>query len=1120
MKGFFFVLVTALMLGLALDHYFAAIRRSGLLLQEAEERWRQALAGASQAAWDWNAQTHEVLYSPEWKAMLGFEPQEVDITLSEWESRVHAEDLPRVLSELNRHLDGRAPAYISEHRIRCKDGSFKWILTRGKVVSRASDGKPLRVLGTHSDITEQTRNRRLQALSAEVLRILNDRQALPDAIRRILDAIKRDTGIEAVGIRLKEDKDYPYAASEGFSASFLQAENSLAPRTREGGFCLDGEGNVSLECTCGLVLSGKTDASNALFTSGGSAWTSDAGSLPDLPAKQDPRLHPRNRCLHEGYQSVALIPIRVDNEIIGLLQLNDRRKGCFNLEMIRYYEGLASSFGVALQRLKEEQAVIESRNALRSLIDAIPESLLLMNLDGHILAANAGFAARFDKSIDECVGNNVFQLLPQPLVEVRRAWMTEVVRTRTLVVNEEPWGDRWLRHNYCPGFAVNGAVERIVVLAVDITEKKRAEAILHDQLELQNQLAKVAATVPGLIYSFKLRPDGSICVPFATPAIAELFGLQPEDVRDDFSPILALIHPEDRARLQESIRDSARTLEPWRDTIRSQHPRKGEIWVEGHSVPQREPDGGILWHGFVQDVTERKRAEAALRQSEQRFRHLVETTFDWIWEVDAEGHYTYASPKVRELLGYAPEEVIGRTPFDLMPVAEAERVAAVFRDIVARRVSFSSLENANLHKDGRQVVLETSGVPVFGDRGELLGYRGMDRDVTERKGLESQLRQAQKLEAIGQLAGGVAHDFNNILAAILLQLGLLRMSSSLDPETNQTLIDLETEARRAASLTRQLLMFSRRSVLDVKPLDLNEIVKNLLKMLGRLIGEQIRLLFDGYTGQLPAVNADAGMMEQVLMNLVVNARDAMPKGGCITISTRVETLDEQESHRHANFQPGCFVCLAVTDTGIGMNRTTIERIFEPFFTTKEPGKGTGLGLATVHGIVAQHKGWIEVESEVGQGASFRVFLPAVRELSAPVTKATPSEPPKGGREVILVVEDEAQVRRSVGQALRALGYRVYEAETGQQAMVLWQQYGADVDLLFTDMVMPEGMTGLELAERLQGMKPTLKVIVSSGYSSEIFQAGGIKQAGVWYLPKPYEARVLAETIRACFEGKH
>lgn len=512
----------------------------------------------------------------------------------------------------------------------------------------------------------------------------------------------------------------------------------------------------------------------------------------------------------------------------------------------------------------------------------------------------------------------------------------------------------------------------------------------------------------------------------------------------------------------------------------------------------------------------RGEAESSLRESEERYRSLVETTYDWIWEVNAQGIYTYASPKSLDLLGYTPAEVVGKSPFDFMPPAEARRVRTLWEEAVGNRKTFSGLENTNIHKNGHEVVLETSGVPVIGPNGVFRGYRGMDRDITERKRLEAQLRQAQKLEAIGQLAGGVAHDFNNILAAIMMHLGLLQMNPDLDEETLSVLKDIDAEARRAAGLTRQLLMFSRRSVLSLKPLAVNDIVANLLKMLTRLIGEHISLRFDSGTG-LPMVEADAGMIEQVIMNLVVNARDSMPKGGRITIST---SLTQPNNERARDLGGGEFLRLAVSDTGCGMDTATLKRMFEPFFTTKEVGKGTGLGLATVHGIVAQHKGWVEVSSELGVGTTFSVYLPVLKQPLGEVAKATPEKLIPRGKETVLLVEDETSVRNLVGKMLRNLGYVVHEAGSGQEAMRVWQVYGHQVDLLFTDMVMPEGMTGLELTEQLQGMKPSLKAVISSGYSAEIVQAGVPSKKGVVYLPKPYDSAVLAQVVRECLDGKN
>lgn len=1117
--GWLGISATALILGSALLRNIREIRRSTELLMDSAERWKHALEGASQAVWDWNASTNEVFFSTAWKAMLGYQPNEVGSAISEWETRVHPEDLPRVMAVLKRHLDGETPNYASEHRLRCRDGSYKWILDQGKVMGRSPDGKPLRVLGTHFDISARRQAEQLQLLSTEVLGILNDPRAATDASQRILEAIKRGTGIDAVGIRLQKDNHFPYAVAEGFSPAFLKAENDLTSRTCEGKAAVDADGNVLFECTCGVVLAGKRAPDNSLLTPGGSAWSNDARPFLDLPANLDPRLHPRNRCIHEGFQSVALIPIRADQGIIGLLQLNDRRKGFFTPQMIRYFEGLAASFGVALLRLKEEQALRQAELNYRGIYERAIEGIFQADPSWTILSANPAMARIFGfESPEELIvalgeDDQPYGPDPERLTEFQR-----LITARGIVEDFEVQLRRrdgrriWVSCNGWAARDANGQILRYEGTIADITARKQTEAVLHERLELQDQLAKVAATVPGMIFSFLQRPDGSACLPFCTPAIEDLWGLRPEDLQSDFSPAFSRTHPDDLSRVQASILESARTLTPWSDTFRVRHPSKGELWLSGHSMPRLEPDGSILWHGFVQDVTESKKVEDSLRQSEERYRNLVETSFDLIWEVDANGSYTFVSPKVWDLLGYSPEEVLGLTPFDLMPAHEADRLRKWFADLVATKKAFSGIENLNRHKDGHLVTLESSGVPILGATGELLGYRGMDRDISGRKRLEEQFRQAQRLEAVGQLAGGVAHDFNNILAATMMHLGLLQMNPDIDAETRQSLKELEVETRRAASLTRQLLMFSRRSVMTVGPVDVSTVVSNLLKMLTRLIGENITLRFECLNA-LPLVEADAGMLEQVVVNLVVNARDAMPKGGRVTISTRVLEVGAYRHEGPGGGRPGPFVCLTVTDTGHGMSAETRKRIFEPFFTTKEAGKGTGLGLATVHGIVAQHHGWVEVDTEVEVGTSFRVFLPALHQATPPASISESEEPLHRGHETILVVEDDASVRSMVRRSLRLLGYRVLEAENGQAAISIWRTQGAEVDLVLTDMVMPEGMTGLELTEQLQALKPDLKVIISSGYSAEIVHGGVTDKPGIVYLPKPYELETLAAVVR-------
>jgi signal transduction histidine kinase/CheY-like chemotaxis protein len=353
----------------------------------------------------------------------------------------------------------------------------------------------------------------------------------------------------------------------------------------------------------------------------------------------------------------------------------------------------------------------------------------------------------------------------------------------------------------------------------------------------------------------------------------------------------------------------------------------------------------------------------------------------------------------------------------------------------------------------------------------------------ERKQLEEQFRQSQKMEAIGQLAGGVAHDFNNLLTVIQGHTQLLLGAENMDSDMTEHLQQVYLASERAARLTFQLLAFSRKQVLRSRPIDLNEAVAGVGKMLRRIIGEDVALLIDT-AGTLPVVQADSGMVEQVVMNLAVNARDAMRKGGALTIGTSGAEIGEADACLHPGGRPGKFACLRVADTGCGMSVETMARIFEPFFTTKAPGKGTGLGLATVRGIAQQHHGWVEVESQPGKGTTFRVYFPAEGESSKAPAKDTDASEALGGSETILMVEDEPTVRLLARIILERHGYRILEAGSGAAALTVWEEHGPQISLLITDMVMPDEITGFELAKRLTALKPALKVIYSTGYSPE------------------------------------
>jgi signal transduction histidine kinase/ActR/RegA family two-component response regulator len=418
--------------------------------------------------------------------------------------------------------------------------------------------------------------------------------------------------------------------------------------------------------------------------------------------------------------------------------------------------------------------------------------------------------------------------------------------------------------------------------------------------------------------------------------------------------------------------------------------------------------------------------------------------------------------------------------------------------------------------DGRSVAFEiTDSFVESGGKPRLL--LSLFRDVSAQKTLEEQLRQSQKMEAIGRLAGGIAHDFNNILTVILGHATLLTMQT-LDAKAQVSALQIKQASERAAGLTRQLLAFGRKQISNPRPIDLNKLVNHMSEMLARLLGEDVALQIN-CGGEPAVVEADPGMIEQIMLNLAVNSRDAMPNGGQLIIRVMPRVIDQQYVSQVTEARPGHFICISHTDTGCGIPPENLVRIFEPFFTTKELGKGTGLGLATVFGIVKQHHGWIEVESQVNQGTTFNVYLPVTSLPAMDAVEADTQFRSRGGTETILVVEDERDLRDYVTRELRRNGYGVFEAIDAANALKLWDEYKNQIDLVFTDVIMPGGMNGRELAEKLWLERPKLKVIFSSGYGAEALGKDFKLDNNLNYLQKPYLPQTLTKAIRTCLDKK-
>ncbi len=517
----------------------------------------------------------------------------------------------------------------------------------------------------------------------------------------------------------------------------------------------------------------------------------------------------------------------------------------------------------------------------------------------------------------------------------------------------------------------------------------------------------------------------------------------------------------------------------------------------------------------ARDRAARRAAEDALAQNEVSFRQMAENVEQVFWLIDVKtGKTLYMSPSCHRILGISSANTAAPVDWrDAVHAHDAERV----REAKAKHRpdrSFDLTYRLVLPDSSVRWVRERA-FPVRDASGAIYRIVGTAENVTERKLLEEQLRQSQKMEAMGQLAGGVAHDFNNLLCIIQGYASSCQSTSDVPAEVREDIKEILLASERASDLTRQLLTFSRKQTSQPRNLDLNETLRSMTQMLQRALGKLISIeLRPGH--DLPPVVADAGMVHQVLLNLAVNARDAMPtEGGRIVIATEAVKIGRGEDTRSPSARTGEFVCISVTDNGSGIDPRHVDHIFEPFYTTKEPGKGTGLGLATVYGIVQQHNGWIDLATKLGEGTTFRVYLPTAKTAAASAAPFAESDA-RGGKEVILVVEDDEAVRELSRSALERYGYRVLQAPTGVAAVEVWRQHRDSIHLLLTDVIMPDGMTGLELAKVLQAERPELPVIFTSGYPADIMGADFVE---VNFLRKPFTAQKLAESVRNSLDGK-
>jgi PAS domain S-box-containing protein len=641
-------------------------------------------------------------------------------------------------------------------------------------------------------------------------------------------------------------------------------------------------------------------------------------------------------------------------------------------------------------------------------------------------------------------------------------------------------------------------------LQADIDERNKIE----ESLRLLSS-AVVQAKESILITDAQLDFPGPKII-YVNPAFTTMTGYTAADVIGKTPRILQ--GPRTDKNIMSRLRKRLDNDQTFEDEAIQYRKDGSEYFQEWQIVPLKDATGKTTHYLAIQrDITERKLAEDEVQTKTAFLEAQVDSSLDGILVVDNQGKIILQNQHMIDIWKIPPN--LTKDADDKKQLEFASTQVKNPAEFIAKVAHINS-QLDKIYRDEIHLVngtiLDRYTSPVRDKMGKYYGRIWNFRDITEQRKLEEQFRQSQKMEAFGQLAGGVAHDFNNILAIIQLGIDMLKSEQNLSMEQLGFADQIEASAKRAANLTRQLLLFSRKQAMQLCDIDLEDVVGSMTKMLGRTLGEHIKIIIH-YSKEPAFVHADAGMIEQILLNLAVNARDAMPKGGQIIIETSVVEFDEVMAKQSSQTQPGGFACVSVTDNGSGIPHKILQRIFEPFFTTKGVGKGTGLGLATVSGIVQQHKGWITVDSEVGTGTTFRFYLPRIIAAHKKPAEKLPT-PIYDGNETILLVEDEASLRNAVEITLTRLGYHVLAVATTDEALKIWGEHHDKIRLLLTDLLLPGGMNGNELAEQLLKQNPKLKIIYSSGYRADIIGYNFPLKIGVNFLSKPFESHQLAEAV--------
>lgn len=809
----------------------------------------------------------------------------------------------------------------------------------------------------------------------------------------------------------------------------------------------------------------------------------------------DAELHYRRWSSDQPVVAFAGFPLEVNDQLVGVLAFTSEKP--FGDRETDILPLLARTLAVGISRRQLE----DSRTQLVSILDSAADFVTIGRVHGPPLYLNRAIRRALGLGLDDSTPSLLslrpekfhkeFETVVLPTIERAGTWAGEteyIARDgRVIPVSQVSVGHR----------GPDGQLQYVSTIARDITEQKRAESALRQS---EGRFRRIAETITEVFWMADVDLARMI---YISPGYERIWGRSCESLYDNPRSFLDAIHPEDRKHVVAGLGAQAAGA-PFEHEYRIVRPGGEVRWIWDRGFPVADGAGRVTQYvGAAQDITERKAADAQVRL----LARAIESTSEMVSVTDLDERLTFVNRAFLDTFGYAASEVLGATPALLKPSAEYNQLYA---DISrGTRAGGWQGELPVRRQDGSRLIVSLMTSPIRDDAGHAVGYLGVARDITSRRALEEQLRQSQKMEAIGQLAGGVAHDFNNLLTAIHGYALLVRDSLQPTDQRHEDVDQIRQAAERATALTRQLLAFSRRQILAPRVLRLGDIVRELTPMLCRLLGEAVDL--KTLVSDQGFVKADTGQLEQVLMNLAVNAHDAMPNGGQLTIETVDVNVDGGYWQQHANLTPGPYVMLAVSDTGVGMDRQTQDRVFEPFFTTKPAGQGTGLGLATVHGIVNQSGGHIWLYSEVGRGTTFKLYFPRTADEPDVVT-GEPSAPPPRGNETILLVEDETAVREFARRILGTAGYTVFPIANPKEAIDFSRTSDHRIDVIVTDVVLPT-MNGKDLAEKLREHRPNCAVMFMSGYTDDAIVRHGVLEPGTWFLQKPFTAEALLTKVR-------